>query len=748
MITKITLKKIATYTEPVELTNLRKVNFFFGSNGSGKTALSKLIANPENYPICDIEWENNTEIKRVVYNEDFVTSVFYQSENFPGIFTIGEESKTIEEQIKKKNEERKKLENEMTGLNITLQEKKDNLQENRNNFKELCWNKIYEKYQSEFTDVFIGYRNSKEKFSERLLKEYSNNKSELREKEYLTERYNLLFKEEQKIIDELKVISEETFTQLQNLELREIIKTKIIGKKDIDIAAMIEKLHNHDWVRQGKQYYEKNYDEKTKSYICPFCQQATPYDFKQKLEEYFDETYESQINKLDVLINGYKKMKDNISQYLNDLLSIQENKYFDEKKEELKSKKEIITKTLENNLFLLKRKKEKPSEEVEIQSIIEPLNGINNLLTEINTKIEKHNGIINNTEDERKKLVSEIWRYFCEEIKTDIASYLRENSNIDKAINSIKSQIQDKENKILQIKNEISELEKQIKSVKPTVEAINKILDTFGFRGFRLKITEDEKHYIIVREDGTSAKNTLSEGERNFIVFLYFYYLVQGTLNPEENITEPKIVVFDDPVSSLDSDVLFIVATLIKNILREVRKNEGNIKQVFILTHNAFFFKEVSFISSRENQNNRTDTMYYIIRKNNNISRIESYPESPIKTTYQLLWDELKKNDTDCINLQNAMRRILEFYFKILANIDENKLIDEFDNEIDKKICRSLVSWINVGSHEVFSDIDYAPKLEEIGRYKEVFKKIFEVTDHLAHYNMMMGITVEDNETN
>ena len=310
MITKIILKKIATYTETVELTNLRKVNFFFGSNGSGKTALSKLIANPENYPICDIEWENNTEIKRAVYNEDFVTSVFYQSKNFPGIFTIGEESKTIEEKIEKKNEEREKLEKKITSLNITLQEKKDNLQENRNNFKELCWNKIYEKYQSEFTDVFIGYRNSKEKFSECLLKEYSNNKSELREKEYLTNRYNLLFKEKREIIDELKVISEETLTQLQNLESNEIVKTKIIGRKDIDIAAMIEKLHNHDWVRQGKQYYEKNYDEKTESYICPFCQQATPYDFKQKLEEYFDEAYESQINKLDVLINGYKKMKD------------------------------------------------------------------------------------------------------------------------------------------------------------------------------------------------------------------------------------------------------------------------------------------------------------------------------------------------------------------------------------------------------------------------------------------------------
>lgn len=75
MITKIKLNKIATYKEPVELTKLTKISFFFGSNGSGKTVLSKLIANPENYPTCKLEWENNAEIKRVVYNEDLVRKV-------------------------------------------------------------------------------------------------------------------------------------------------------------------------------------------------------------------------------------------------------------------------------------------------------------------------------------------------------------------------------------------------------------------------------------------------------------------------------------------------------------------------------------------------------------------------------------------------------------------------------------------------------------------------------------------------
>lgn len=47
MIKKIKIHQVATYTNPVELTDIRKINFFFGSNGSGKTTISKLIANPD-----------------------------------------------------------------------------------------------------------------------------------------------------------------------------------------------------------------------------------------------------------------------------------------------------------------------------------------------------------------------------------------------------------------------------------------------------------------------------------------------------------------------------------------------------------------------------------------------------------------------------------------------------------------------------------------------------------------------------
>ncbi len=98
-------------------------------------------------------------------------------------------------------------------------------------------------------------------------------------------------------------------------------------------------------------------------------------------------------------------------------------------------------------------------------------------------------------------------------------------------------------------------------------------------------------------DDGNPSAN-LREGEKNYIAFLYFYHLVRGSDKPE---TYDKIVVIDDPISSMDSNTLFMVSTIARemiernNCTKENQAYEGNyIKQLFILTHNAYFHKEIA----------------------------------------------------------------------------------------------------------------------------------------------------------
>ena len=58
------------------------------SNGSGKTALSKVIFYESNYPDCYLPRQANPLVP-VVYNRDFVKSHFSQSNSIKGIFTLG-----------------------------------------------------------------------------------------------------------------------------------------------------------------------------------------------------------------------------------------------------------------------------------------------------------------------------------------------------------------------------------------------------------------------------------------------------------------------------------------------------------------------------------------------------------------------------------------------------------------------------------------------------------------------------------
>src|SRR5690606_41704335 len=65
-------------------------------------------------------------------------------------------------------------------------------------------------------------------------------------------------------------------------------------------------------------------------------------------------------------------------------------------------------------------------------------------------------------------------------------------------------------------------------SIQPTIAAIKDLLKKFGFTSFSIGEADESHHYRIIRENGDDASRSLSEGEKTFITFLYFYYLIKG----------------------------------------------------------------------------------------------------------------------------------------------------------------------------------------------------------------------------
>jgi wobble nucleotide-excising tRNase len=137
-----------------------------------------------------------------------------------------------------------------------------------------------------------------------------------------------------------------------------------------------------------------------------------------------------------------------------------------------------------------------------------------------------------------------------------------------------------------------------------------------------------------------------------------------------------------------------------------------------------------------------SEETFWVVRRPALVSKLSKYPSNPIKTSYELLWHEVRNPDRSSLTIQNTLRRILENYFKILGGVDPDEICAMFEGK-EKLTCKSLFSWVNDGSHSAHDDL-YISNDSSVETYLNVFKAIFEKSKHIAHYKMMMGDSFTD----
>lgn len=734
MIETIDIKNVATYdNQGVQINDLRKINFVYGANGCGKTTISNLIHDKTDLKFKDssIKWKNNLPIKVLVYNKGFKERNFGKGK-LNGVFTLGEATAEQIKVIDYKTEELKVLKEEGIQKRETLDKLKAEREVTENEFKEATWTKVYKKYETEFKEAFTGTL-QKETFKNKLLQESASNTTVLQTIEKLREKSKTIFGQQPQPIQPITKIS---YDRISEIELNVIWKKIIVGKADVEIAKLIQRLNINDWVNQGREYIQ---DE-----TCPFCQQQNiTENFQRQLESFFDETYLNDIKSLKELKQEYNLLMQNLINELNTIESNQKSLSISKLDIDKLSAflKTLISQNAANSEYLLNKVKE-PSRSIELISLKEQLDFISELINSANSEIKKHNEIVANYSNERSNLIKSIWRYLVDEYKNEIAVFTTKKSGLEKGIENLEKQRKEKLDEYSKLDVEVKDLSKNVTSIQPTINEINRILKSYGFLNFAIVPTKEEGFYQIEREDGTIAETTLSEGEITFITFLYFLQLAKGGLS-EDEVNNDRVLVIDDPISSLDSTVLFVVSTLIKEIIKSIKADLGAIKQLILLTHNVYFHKEVSFIDGRTKTCNKTN--FWILRKNDKVTGIQSFGiDNPIQSSYGLLWQELKSEEVkSSLTVQNVMRRIIENYFKLLGKLGDDKLILKFPTKEEQEICRSLISWINDGSHSINDDLFIELQDRTIEMYKKVFKDIFILTNHEGHYNMMMNLTEE-----
>lgn len=727
MITEIEIKDCASYDPTgIVLKDLKEINFIYGANGSGKTTISNVIANLQSFPKCQISWKNNLELKPYVYNRNFIDVNFSKSKYLKGVFTLGKGGKDAKDQIDAKKAEIDKVNADIVANVAGIEKQKTEKELNETTFEGDCWVK-YQQLKDIFKPAFKGcsYKNT---FKDRCKAE-ANNTAALLDLEVLKEKANRIYSGS----TEPKVdISLFDFRILEETEAHLIWGKKILGKEDVDIAAMIKKLNNSDWVKQGRPFYSVN------DGFCPFCQQKTPDNLESKLNEYFNETYVNQLKTLTDQKAEYATKTSLLVSEIASLLNSKNDMVDNVRLEELKKMVEI---KIEANKGKIEAKIKEPSSTITFDTIKTELDLINELITTAKKKIELHNQTVKNITRESSQLTKEVWRYIIEQLKSVYQNYNAKNITFTKSIEGLEKSKKANEDKLKILKAEIAELEQLNTGVEHTKNEINTLLEKFGFTNFKLaEATEEKGSYQIIRPNGERVERTLSEGEKTFITFLYFYHWLKGSID-KDLISVDRVVVFDDPISSLDCDVLFIVSHLIRKTIEEIRSKTSNIKQIIILTHNVYFHKEVTY-NKGKGTNKLSDETFWILRKKNDVSNIVKYDKNPIQTSYELLWREVKENP-DSVTIENSLRRIIENYFKMFGGISPDDIINKLDDE-DKMTAASLLSWSNAGSHGLNDDLYIAADSE---KYLKVFKIIFQRTKHIEHYNMMMGISPEVEET-
>lgn len=692
------------------------------SSGISQISLKKVATSK-------IVWYNNESLKIEVYNKQFKEEQFRNSQ-VKGIFTLGkktnenlEKIESKKESINKENE--KKIKNKESLKKITQEKEKE-----EKDFTDSCWEKLYKKFEEDFKETLEGFKR-KEKFKEKILKEFENdkyNQSEIVGLEKLKEKIEIVFGENQ---TELALL-ECDLTDFDSIENHSIWEQKIVGSGGVAIADLIKKLSNEDWVAQGREYVKDNS-------ICPFCQKETiTEEFKKQLESYFDTSYQESTDTIKKMKEDYTNKTDEALERLNEVIKTEQNKL---DTENLKRIIETLRSKINANQQKMLDKGKEMSRSFKLDNTKNEIDAIKDLIAKANERITNHNETIKNIEKQKKSCKEQTWKFLINEFKSNIQEYNKKYCDLEKRINNLEKEISENQEKVKKLENEIKELEKNMVSIKPIVNKINTLLKGYGFTNFGLACTEDEKFYRIQREDGQLVGETLSEGEVTFITFLYYYHLAKGSLK-ENDISKNKVLVIDDPISSLDSNILFIVSALVKDLMKETMKEKTNIKQIIILTHNTYFYKEITLEYDLKRYQRKYS--FWIIKKDNNVSKIKGYKENPIKNSYELLWQEVKQakeNNASWVSLQNVMRRIIEYYFRILGGFKHNDSLNEcFENIEEKRVCNSFISWFNDGSHGISDDLFVQSQDTSIETYLKVFEKIFKETGHEAHYRMMMRI--------
>ena len=728
------------------------INFFFGKNGTGKSTIAKDIGIPST-----TEWVTGTSLADYdlkVYNEEFIRDNIQSYGNIPGVFTITQQNATVKAEVDKKTGDRAALMATARSLNDAITEGQGKQQKIDAAYEKAIWEKT-EATRSQYKEAQAGYTRDKKKFANYLEGCTPTAVDELE----LASLYAIAYGPDIPPYAEYKPIDSAT------IPTSPLLQKAVIGSSHTAFSDFVQALNASGWISQGHKTYQHVAGKK-----CPYCQQELPDTFETDLASCFDEQYQQSVAELEKYVQAYRDVMNGIYTKLGTNMK---NGFDCELISEYKTKYELLTEKVRGNVDLLKQKQADPAQVIELPDLSDLIKELNDIIERINEKIRASNAVIKDKPAKKQECIDLVWQLLAQQCQAEIAVHKSGKTRYDADVTKLTRERDKAKSDADALQTEINRLNQQTVNTTAAKDSINKLLAAAGFQGFHLREKPGAQYvYELVRDDDKTAHG-LSEGERNFIAFLYFYHMVIGSQSDDGKTTN-KIVVIDDPVSSMDSSSMFTVASLVRDLIAICYNNykmteHGNrhdhIKQFFCLTHNPYFFKEVSYNRVAENE---CVSIFEIKKQTHNQSIIDECVQqgsrvgdgkvnrSPVKNTYDALWEEYR-TATDSVSLLNVTRRILEYYFLQICGytsgdlrsdlLDNPKHTSSFettlpDGSVDKtdyNVATAMIAVMNIGARGFNDGLFFDVSAIAPAQLRIVFEKIFNATGQTQHYDMMMN---------
>ncbi len=719
MITEVHMDDVTSYKNISKLIPTNKISLIYGLNGAGKSTISNFFYDPksEQYSKCKITQNTDNEI--LVYNQNFLSDYFYEEDNLKGIFTLSKQNKSVLQQIDQEKRNLETLEKGKTSIESKLEGIKNKLSQEKERATNTIW-KIKTNYAG--GDRVLEYCLEGLKRTEKLFTHINSIVLPLTKPEYSIQQ----LKTELTTIQGDKALRINKFNPLSFsgsvIEQNDIFEKIIVGSQEGSVAEFINKVGNSDWVKTGLEYLPENISETSVS--CPFCQEDTvTQSLISSIKGVFDESYENDISLLKDLKQKYVEAGAGLNfSDIDELLVINSSI-----SENWKLAAEEVKSNHRENVLLIDSKLKSPSAKITLKQSDSAVSKINNLVKEINTTVDQHNSKLDNKSKSLKEIKDRFWELMRWEYDQTLSAYSTEEKRMMSEETLISSDLTNKLKEVEGANNNISELRKQTVNIEEAVENINNALTDIGVVGFSV-IKYNDNLYRVAREDAESdAFHSLSEGEKTVISFLYFIELCKGEKTASTS-PKKKVIVIDDPISSLSHLYVFNIGQLIKKTFF----NSPTCEQVFVLTHSLYFFYELTHTNKEKRK--ETQNLFRII-KNCNGSSIVSMKYEEIQNDYQTYWSMIKDDSTPPALIANCMRNIIEYFFNFVQKKDFNNVFQNTALSTDK--FNTFYRYMNRESHSLGQNI-FDIKEFDYGAFKEGLKLIFEECGYAEHYKAMM----------